>query len=203
MARSHGLVRRLLTVGAWLGVAVLAGAPLRAQGVLWTVRSGDVRVVCPLTIGGRFEAKTRMLSGAVHPGAGPADPWVGEFVVALDGLDTGINLRNNHLRDNYLEIAKGPDFSRAVLTELRLAGLDVSMPSGKGTFRARLRVHGVERPVMGQVELRRGGSGVRVRASFPVGLEQFRIATPRYLGVGVTDEVTVQVTFDMTSENSR
>jgi len=185
-------------------LAVILALPVSAQGPQWTARGGDVRVLCPLTIGGSFEAKTKAISGSVRPGAGSADPWAGEFAVDLDGLDTGISLRNQHLRDNYLEVSKGPDFARAVLTDVRLAGIDAAMPNGKGTFNARLRLHGVERPVTGQVDLRRSGPGVHVRASFPVVLQEFGIAKPRYLGVGVKDEVTVQVTFDTTSvENAR
>lgn len=187
-----------------LGLALIAAAPLWAQSGSWTVRDGDVRVLCPLTIGGSFEAKTKMLSGALRSPAAPADPWAGEIVVVLDGLDTGISLRNQHLRDNYLEVGRGPEFSRAVLAEIRLAGITADVPSGKGTFTATLRLHGMERPVKGQVELRRSGAGVRVRASFPLVIEQFGIAKPRYLGVGVKDEVTVQVSFDSTSvENAR
>ncbi len=180
-------------------VAFALALPLRAQGARWTARDGDVRVECPLTIGGSFEAKSKMLSGSVGPGAAPGDPWIGEFVVELASLDTGINLRNQHLRDNYLEVGKGPDFSRAVLTDIRLTGIDAAAPNGKGAFSAQLQLHGVKRPVTGPAELRRSGTGVRVRASFPVVLEAFSIAKPRYLGVGVKDEVTVQVTFETTS----
>ena len=31
------------------------------------------------------------------------------FSVDLRTLDTGIGLRNAHLRDNYLEVSRGPD----------------------------------------------------------------------------------------------
>ncbi|MEQ1756753.1 MAG: YceI family protein [Vicinamibacterales bacterium] len=159
---------------------------------------------CPLTIGGSFEARTKLLSGSVMPGPTPADPWAGQFIVDLTALDTGISLRNQHLRDNYLEVGKGPDFARAVLSDVRLSGIAGAEPVGKGTFTARLRLHGAERAVTGQAELRRSGSGIRVRASFPVVLEEFGIAKPRYLGVGVKEQVTVQVTFEASSgENAR
>lgn len=199
--------RRDLTGRCALGIAALSVSTILAmppgtQSSTWVARDGDVRVLCPLTVGGSFEARTKMLSGSARPGPQAAAPWVGEFLVQLSGLDTGIALRTQHMREEYLEVDKGPDYARAVLTEIRLAGIDAAMPSGKGTFSARLRLHGVERPVTGQVELRRSGSGVHVRASFPVALEQFSIATPRYLGVGVKDEVTVQVSFDTTSAES-
>lgn len=187
-----------------LGVAALLPLSLRAHAASWIVREGDVRIVCPLSIGGSFEARTKKLSGSVSPGSAPTDPWLGEFVVELSGLDTGIDLRTEHMRNEYLEVNKGPDFARAVLSGIRLVGVAADQPAGKGTFSATLRLHGVERPVMGQVELRRSGQGLRARASFPLVLEDFKIAKPRYLGVGVTDEVTVQVSFETTSaENAR
>lgn len=182
----------------------IAVDPAGAQGLEWTIRRGDVRVRCPLTIGGSFEAKTQMITGSVRAASASNEALTGEIAVDLAGLDTGISLRNQHLRDNYLEVARGPDFARAVLTGVRLAGLSPSAPDGKGTFTGSLRLHGVERMVSGQAEIRRSGAGIRVRASFPVSLENFAIAEPRYLGVGVKDEVSVQVSFDATSgENTR
>ena len=168
----------------------------------FTVRGGDVRVLCPLTIGGSFEAKTRMLNGTIRPGAAAPDPWTGELAVELSSLDTGIELRNQHLREKYLEVGKGPDYSNAVLKDLHVEGIDPSTPNGKGTFSGTLRLHGTERQVKGNIEVRRSGSGLRARASFPVMLEEFAIAKPRYLGVGVADQVTVRVTFDLTTTES-
>jgi hypothetical protein len=186
-----------------LAVVIWSTVTIGAQTGSWRVTSGDVRVTCPLTIGGSFEARTQMISGSLSPGALPAAPWTGELAVALDSLDTGIRLRNQHLRDNYLEVGKGPGFSHAVLTEISPDGLAADSPVGKGAFTAKLRLHGVERQVTGQVEVRRAGQGLRVRASFPLVLEQFGIAKPRYLGVGVRETVTVQVSFETSAENGR
>ena len=202
------LTRRLQTAAAVavtaFGLAAALDAPLRAQSAQWTVRAGEVRVLCPLTVGGSFEAKTTTLSGVVSPGASPDDQWTGELVVDLNALDTGIDLRTRHMRDEYLETGRGPEFARAVLTGVHLDGIPPDTLGGKGGFAGRLRLHGVERPVRGQVELRRAGRLVRVRASFPVVLADFGIAKPRYLGVGVKDEVTVRVAFEAESaENTR
>ena len=176
-------------------VAAAPGAAFRhAQSPAWDVRSGAVRVVCPLTIGGSFEAKTSAISGSFVPGAPPAAS--GEFVVDLDTLDTGIDLRNAHMRERYLETGRDPEFAKAVLSGIQLAGLDTAAPSGRGSFKGLLRLHGVTRPVQGQVEVRRRGTTRQVHAVFPVRLPDFDIPKPRYLGVGVRDEVTVHVTFE-------
>jgi hypothetical protein len=175
---------------------------LHAQSSQWLVQTGDLRVLCPLTVGGSFEAKTNALSGSVSPGVSPGEQWTGELVVDLNTLDTGIALRTRHMRDEYLETDRGPDFAGAVLMGIHLDGIPSDTLGGKGVFGGRLRLHGVERPVKGQVELRRAGRVVRVRASFPVVLADFGIAKPRYLGVGVKDQVTVQVAFEAESAES-
>jgi hypothetical protein len=61
-----------------------------------------------------------------------------------------------------------------------------------------LTVHGVTRSVSGSAEVRKAGSGVRVKASFPVNLPDYNIPEPRYLGVGVKNTVQVDVTFTAT-----
>jgi len=58
-----------------------------------------------------------------------------------------------------------------------------------------LTLHGVTKTVGGPVEVRKAGSGLRVKASFPVNLPDFNIPEPRYLGVGVKNTVQVEVTF--------
>ena len=47
----------------------------------------------------------------------------------------------------------------------------------------------------GQARITRAGADVRVDASFPVNLPDFGIPEPRYLGVGVKDQVQVKVKF--------
>ena len=63
-------------------------------------------------------------------------------------------------------------------------------------FTATLSLHGVDRPIAGEAELRRRETNMRVEAMFSVSLEAFDIPPPRYLGVGVRDNVEVTVTFD-------
>lgn len=169
--------------------------PTRAQSSEWTVRSGTVRVVCSLTVGGSFEAKSTAIAGSFNP-ISSTKVWSGEFVVDLNTLDTGIGLRNEHLRGRYLETGRGEGYARALLTEVTLSGIDPDTLTGRGSFTGSLRLHGRTRPVGGQVEVRQTGPSLRVRAAFPVALSQFDIATPRYLGVGVRDEVVVHVTID-------
>src|SRR5919199_129659 len=171
-------------------VAILLGCvaavPLSARAQELRVTSGDVTVVCPMTIGGSFEAKTSAVSGTVTPAGGGAVKGV--LSVELMNLDTGISLRNRHLRNNYLEVQKGPEFSTAKLENIKVEKLP-----GKTTFTGTMTLHGQKHDVSGTADVQQDGKGYKVQATFPLQISAFQIPEPTYLGVGVKDEITVQV----------
>jgi polyisoprenoid-binding protein YceI len=170
----------------------LAAPRALAADAAWRVASGEVRVVCPLTVGGSFEAKTDAIRGTVSLAAS-AVVFGGDLSVDLGTLDSGIGLRTEHLRGTYLEVGRGPGFDRAVLSEIRLGEGDPRAVQGKTRFTGTFLVHGTKRPITGQATVRQDGRTVRVTASFPVSVSAFGIAKPQYLGVGVTDQVNVTV----------
>ena len=173
------------SVSLWLvTTAIAAGA--------WRIVQGDVSVRCPMTIGGSFDAKTTALAGTLTASGSTID---GSVAVDLRTLDTGISLRNDHLREKYLEVDKGAGYDKAVLSQIALKGLNAEAPEGKGSFSGSLALHGVTKMVSGPVEVRKTGAGLRVKTSFPVNLPDYNIAEPRYLGVGVKNIVQVEVTF--------
>ncbi len=176
----------------------LAVTSLAAAGP-WSVGQAAVSINCPMTIGGSFDAKTAALSGSLT--ASPSRPLAldGSLAVDLRTIDTGISLRNDHLREKYLEVDKGPGYDKAVLSEIELKGLSADTAEGKGSFTGAFTLHGVKKMVNGPVEVRKAGSGLRVRAAFPVNLPDYGIPEPRYLGVGVKNTVQVDVTFSTTS----
>jgi polyisoprenoid-binding protein YceI len=189
---------------AALVIAATATIPsARVQSVAhWRVTSGTVTVNCPLTVGGSFDAKTSSLEGQLTLDPGRPRALAGELAVDLATLDTGIDLRNTHLRDRYLEVGKGPSFARATIKAIELER-PASGFSGTTRFTAELTVHGVTKPVSGEVRLQAASSGTRVQASFPVHLPDYQIAKPRYLGVGVKDEVQVKVSFEAADSGSK
>ena len=178
-----------------IGVAVLvwswSATHVAAQDRLH-VAGGDVTVVCPLTVGGSFEARTRALSGDVGPAPQQAGGVDGALLVKLGTLETGIGLRDRHLRETYLEIGKGNGYDVATLENIQVDKAD-----GKGTFRATLLLHGQKRQVAGTSTVHRRGDGLtHVDAEFPLKVSEFEIPKPTYLGVGVRDEIRVKVAFN-------
>ena len=196
--RRPGLVVAGFVLAALVSVVTLAaGAQTARDAGSWTVTAGDVRVRCRLTVGGAFDAVTTSISGTLRPSASDAAAYSGDLRVDLATLDTGIALRNGHLRGDYLEVGRGPDFRKAVLTGIVL---DDPPPAGGGRrrtrFSATLTLRGVRREIEGEAELRRRDGRMRVEAVFPLSLEAFGVPPPRYLGIGVRDIVEVTVEFD-------
>ena len=66
----------------------------------WRVDRGDVRVACPLTVGGSFEARSQVLSGNLTLKTPQPAAFEGTLTAPLDTLDTGISLRNDHMKNN-------------------------------------------------------------------------------------------------------
>jgi polyisoprenoid-binding protein YceI len=164
-----------------------------ADAASYRVLRGEIRVECPLTVGGSFDTTTTSVSGTVSLGAATPGALDGELQADLTRLDTGIALRNTHLRDKYLEVGRGAEFATAILSGVRLTNVDSSTFRGQTPFTGTLLLHGTRRPVAGQAEIHPEGRDLRVTASFPVRIDDHGIASPRYLGVGVKNEVQVKV----------
>ena len=190
-----------MTAAAVAALVVATGGSANAQSAsapdAWTVSSGDVRVRCRMTVGGSFDAVTSALSGTLRSGPRGTGAFEGALRVDLAGLETGIGLRDEHLRGNYLEIHRGPAFRHAVLSGIALRE---PLPDRRGrhetTFTGGLTLHGVERQVEGEAAMEPRNGRMRVEATLSLSLEAFDIPPPRYLGVGVRDEVRVTVTFE-------
>ena len=88
-------------------LSTVAAAPADAADA-YKVSSGEVTVMCPLTVGGSFEAKTKNLSGDVTPASDEQGAVRGALKVELQTLETGISVRDRHMKSNYLEVEKGP-----------------------------------------------------------------------------------------------
>jgi polyisoprenoid-binding protein YceI len=169
---------------------VLAVVPLRPAVVVaddhFAIDNGRVTVACSLTVGGGFDARTSALEGTLTVAAN--GDVAGRAVVDLTTLRTGIGLRDRHLQETYLETERDPAFRQAVLEDIKL---DRASNAFSGLFTA----HGRQRPVSGEVTLRESGQSVRVDAAFVLKLSEYDITPPRYLGIGVGDEVKVRVSF--------
>jgi polyisoprenoid-binding protein YceI len=196
MARTHPA--RVSAAGLALLTMLVSAPALRAAEPSWRIDKGDVQVTVPLKPGGAFQATTTAVRGTATLAGVKPGHLTGEIAVDLSTIDTGIALRNQHLRENYLEVGKGAGFDKAVLSEIHLADVDKEGFQGSTAFTATLLLHGVKREVSGKADLRTEGAARRVRAEFPLTLTDFAVTPPEYLGVGVGSRLLVKVTLTAT-----
>ena len=208
MPSSHGAAGRKPSLASalrtCLALAALAPAVLGLAGTQpaagvesWSVLAGEVRARCRMTVGGSFDAVTADVSGTLWGAAPGASAFTGEVRIDLTTLDTGIELRNEHLRSSYLELDRGPEFRDAVLSGIVL---DEPPPAGDSRLETRfsgtLTLHGVQRAVEGEAELYWRDRRMQVEAEFSLSLDAFDIPPPRYLGIGVRDEIGISIALE-------
>jgi len=179
-----------------IALMTIAAAPAGASDA-YKVSSGEITVMCPLTVGGSFEAKTKNLSGDVTPASDEQGAVRGALKVELQTLETGIGIRDRHMKNNYLEVEKGPEFSTAMIEDIR-----VEKMAGKTVFTAMLSLHGQKRKVTGAAELQQKDGSIKVQAQFPLKVSDFDIPAPTYLGVGVRDEIQIKVSLMATASST-
>lgn len=126
-----------------------------------------------------FTGKGCTISGSPKVEGGKVS---GEFAVDLSKIDTGMDLRNEHMRDNYLEVKK---FPKATLK------LD-PMPEAGGAWSGTMELHGVKKPVSGTAEKTAAGWNFK----FQLNTEAFGIKQAEYKGIVIAKEVGVSGSID-------
>lgn len=128
----------------------------------------------------------------------------GSIGVDLGTLETGIGLRDRHMKEQYLQVDRYP---RAVLT---LSRLDIKLVPGGSAFgpvtvpfEGMLLLHGVEKPVNGQARISRDDARVTANAVFSIKLGDFGIDVPKYLGITVAEKVEVKAAFSALVDRGR
>jgi polyisoprenoid-binding protein YceI len=114
----------------------------------------------------------------------------GSFLFDLENLNTGIALRDEHMKDNYLEVKKYP--------QAQLAIEPISIPnentSSSGEFKGTLTLHGVTKNTSGKYTY--DSSKKLVKAQFEILLSDFNINIPKYMGITVSEKVEVETTIE-------
>lgn len=136
--------------------------------------AASVDISVTLSPAGKFTATTGKVTGqAIRNG----DSFTAKDIkVDVASLKTGIALRDDHLKKR-LDSQKFP-----VATLIKAEG-----SNGKGT--AVLSIKGKKLKVNGEYKVK----GDNIVASFPIHLPDLGISDVRYMGVGVKDQVTVNV----------
>jgi len=118
------------------------------------------------------------------------------FTVPMNTVETGISLRDEHMRDTYVQTSQFPN---ATLT---LAETGVTWPTDtqkktSGTAKGTFTVHGVSKPVEVAYDAKLTKAGIKVIATFPFNTESHGIAIPSYMGVTIEPAMTAKVTVEL------
>lgn len=108
----------------------------------------------------------------------------------LEILKTGIDLRDEHMKEKYLEVKKFPKAKLTISSLPIPAGWEKAPTNISGQkFNGTLSLHGKEIPVEGTFSL---NDKKLADAEFKIKLTDFAIEIPSYLGITVADLVTIK-----------
>ncbi|MGK5084153.1 YceI family protein [Bdellovibrionota bacterium FG-1] len=120
--------------------------------------------------------------------------WSGLISFKLETLDSGIGMRDRHMKERYLEIAKFPE---AVLA---IQKLDVTYEALRAKrniealpFQGSLKFHGVDHPVQGKLTISMNEAQPQVHADFTLLVTDYQINLPTFAGITMANEVEVSV----------
>jgi polyisoprenoid-binding protein YceI len=176
--------QRFLLVGALLTGASLA---LSAAAKLSDAGDVDVRFLAKAPAGLKISGTGSDLK------ASESDGKI-EITVPVTNLETGIGLRDKHLR-RYLESEKYPN-AKLVVAKSKLS-FPENDKDASGSATGDCTLHGVTKPLKFHYKANRTGSDYHVQALAKIDIRKFDIEVPCYLGVCVDPEVKLKVKFKL------
>ncbi len=116
------------------------------------------------------------------------------FKLDLSKIDTGIQLRNKHLRQNYLHVDKFPS---ATFRITKIDDLDKQRAGTKkdpSPVEGELVLHGEKAAVSNGAYQFKGN---RVTVTFDIDLPTWKVDRPSFMGVHIVDKVHLTIKFDI------
>lgn len=140
-----------------------------------------------------FEGVTNKIDGYIY--------WEGEellknsemyFEVDLNSIDTGIGLRNRHMRDNYLETDKFPftHFSGKLIKAEKNSDT-IYQVSAQGT----LFIHGVQKEITVEGKMSSINGIYRIKANFLLALSDYKVKIPQIMFYKIDENMKLELDF--------
>ena len=112
-----------------------------------------------------------------------------DLEVPLDSFETGMKLRNKHLKEKVFETSKF-DKAKLSITKLELpmakTGEIKDLP-----FSGKLNLHGVEKDISGTATVNVGDKTTTFSAETNIKMTDFSIQPPEFMGMTIQDQVKV------------
>lgn len=151
-----------------------------------------------------IHGRTTGVSGTIA--ADPANPADAKVDVSIDlnTLDTGIGMRNEHMRTKFLNVEK---FPTATFKAVSVSGPKTIAPNSPAdiTVSGDLTIHGVTKRVTAPVRVvlipeseltkssRGPGDWIHATTEFPIKLSDFDIQVPQTLGMKLSNDVKLKL----------
>jgi len=127
-----------------------------------------------------------------------------DITIDLATLDTGISMRNEHMRNRFLQIEK---FPTATFKSVSVSGAKTATPNipAEISVTGDLTIHGVTKRITAPVRVvsipesevtkasRGAGDWVHATTEFPIKLSDFGITVPETLGMKLSNDVKVKI----------
>ncbi len=115
----------------------------------------------------------------------------GSFDVDLATLNTGMDLRDDHMKNKYLEVKK---FPKATLTLPKFKSTE------SGTTQAMLKLKGIEKPIKVNYTIEKNDDSLTVETKFDLLLSDFNVGVPSFQGITVAKTIKLAVAFKAIKE---
>ncbi|MBP9708139.1 MAG: YceI family protein [Oligoflexales bacterium] len=131
----------------------------------------------------RINGQSKGLTGRLQADLGSV-----HFELPLETLDTGIDERDRHMKNKYLEVEKFP------LAELDASSLKLKVPGdNESDFKAILKLHGLSKEINGQGRLDcKSEKSCTFDGKFSLNLSDFKIDIPSFAGITVAEKVEIE-----------
>ena len=118
----------------------------------------------------------------------------GQFDFELATLDTGIGLRDRHMKNKYLEVGK---FPKAAITiqEMKFPNELLAKDGQKDAipFKGMIKIRGIEKECNGLAKLTKANGVLTAEANLNVKVKDFNIDIPSFAGITMADNVDISV----------
>jgi polyisoprenoid-binding protein YceI len=122
----------------------------------------------------------------------------GDYKVNLNDLTTGIDMRDHHMKEKYLETGKFPEASfKITKIALPVDFLKQKKAFTSVPFEGKMTIKGVEKDVNGTADIDCTSEPLIAKTEFKTQITPYGIDVPSYMGIKVADEVTIKTSMKL------
>ncbi len=172
----------------FLGLAVLVLGHSAHAATYQVGKDSAVSFLAKITASS-FVARSKALSGTVDYDEASGTVKAATIRVKADSFDTGMSLRNDHMRDKYLEAKKFPDIVFTLEN-----GKVTATPGSESTLTGAFVIKGVKKPTTVKLEVKENAGGkLAASSAFKLDITEYGIPQPKFTMVKMETIIDVSL----------